>query len=132
MSAEDTRDPAARQAPDVVDRRAIGRVTVASIAITAVALAVAWDLLARWRVDREVPAPETAPETIGILDQTSITATRRGLDLRSRHQAELRTFGWVDRDAGLARIPIDDAIELYVAAPPPSDRPLVPRRGEDH
>ncbi|MBX3258225.1 MAG: hypothetical protein KIS78_20685 [Labilithrix sp.] len=133
MSAPDAPERAARQAPDAVDRRAVARVIAASVVVMAAALLIAHDLLARWRAPRAgpAPAPTAAPETIGILDQTSILDTRRGLDLRSRHRAELRSFGWIDRDAGLARVPIDDAIELFVAAPPPPDRPLVPERGRD-
>ncbi|MBX3206302.1 MAG: hypothetical protein KF764_14615 [Labilithrix sp.] len=133
MSAPLTPEPASRQAPDAVDRRAIARVTVASIVVMSGALVTAWVLLASWREEPVGPraAPTAAPEEIGMLEQTPILDTRRGLDLRLRQEADLHRFAWVDRDAGVAQIPIDEAIDLLVARPLPPDRPLAPRRPDD-
>jgi len=35
-------------------------------------------------------------------------------DLRDAQRRELAGWGWVDRDAGIARIPIDRAMDLVV------------------
>jgi hypothetical protein len=35
-------------------------------------------------------------------------------ELRQREDAVLNSYGWVDRNAGIARIPIDEAIRLTV------------------
>jgi hypothetical protein len=35
-------------------------------------------------------------------------------DLRAREDATLTTYGWVDKNAGMVRIPIDEAIRLTV------------------
>jgi hypothetical protein len=35
-------------------------------------------------------------------------------EFRSREEAELNTYGWVDRTAGVARIPINRAMELLL------------------
>lgn len=55
-----------------------------------------------------------APDQISHVEETLIWNTRRGLDLRERQRAELQNWGWVDRKAGLARIPIDQAIDIVV------------------
>ncbi len=124
-------EPAVRQDPDSINHRGIALVTVASIVIMALALIAAWALLERWQRGRESEraVPPAAPRTIGILEQAPILGPGRGLDLRARQEADLHRFGWVDRDAGIARIPIEDAVELLVAHPLPPDRPLVPRSG---
>jgi hypothetical protein len=35
-------------------------------------------------------------------------------ELRRREEKELRTYGWVDRDQGVVRIPIDRAMKLIL------------------
>jgi len=46
--------------------------------------------------------------------------------LRESEEAILNSYGWVNRDAGLVRIPIDRAIELL------AERGLPARSGEAH
>ncbi len=41
-------------------------------------------------------------------------------DLRAREDALLHSYGWVDRNAGVVRIPIDDAIKLTLERGLPS------------
>jgi hypothetical protein len=41
-------------------------------------------------------------------------------DLRDAEQETLTTYGWVDRNAGVVRIPIDDAIKLTLQRGLPS------------
>src|SRR5262249_8402345 len=41
-------------------------------------------------------------------------------DLRARENETLKTYGWVDRNAGIVRIPIDDAIRLTLQRGLPS------------
>jgi hypothetical protein len=57
-------------------------------------------------------------------------------ELRRTENAWLQSYGWVDQAAGIARIPIDRAMELIavqglpswheIPAPPPTDRPQTP------
>lgn len=50
-------------------------------------------------------------------DATPKLSTTPGQDLastRNEENAELNQLGWVDRAAGIARIPIDDAMKLVV------------------
>jgi hypothetical protein len=41
-------------------------------------------------------------------------------ELRAREDAVLHSYGWVDRNAGVVRIPIDDAIKLTLQRGLPS------------
>ena len=117
-----------RQAPDLVDRRKITAVTVASLIVIVVAVIVSWALLEGWRAtpDRPPVPPRPAPATIATLEQSLILDTRRGQRLRVEQEAALRRFGWADHDAGVATIPIDTAIDMYVERPPPLDRGISP------
>lgn len=57
-------------------------------------------------------------------------------DVRRRHAERLQGYAWIDRDAGIARIPIDAAMRLlaergwHEPAPerPPQVQPVVPAR----
>ena len=68
------------------------------------------------------PLPQTAPaavpgqvpEEVNHIEQVLFADRAPGLEERAFEQKILGTYGWVDRDARLVRIPIDRAIELYV------------------
>jgi hypothetical protein len=51
-------------------------------------------------------------------------APRRAV--RAREDALLASYGWVDRNAGVVRIPIDRAMELLVERGLPPSKPMVP------
>ncbi|MEO8431204.1 MAG: hypothetical protein ABI592_06805 [Acidobacteriota bacterium] len=46
--------------------------------------------------------------------------------LRASEDARLSSYGWIDRSAGIARIPIDRAMELIVARGVPGGSPFPP------
>jgi hypothetical protein len=48
------------------------------------------------------------------------------LAVRAREQAQLTSYGWVDRSAGVARIPIDRAMELLAERGLPAAKPRAP------
>lgn len=122
-----------RQEPDRIERRSIVTVAVTSMVIGAIALVVAEVLLERWGEAPKHPPPLAAPRTIGTLEQSLILDTQRGVELRRQQRTSLHRWEWTDRDAGIARIPIDEAIELIASTPPPPDRPLEPEsRGAAH
>lgn len=123
MSSVETEDAKLRQSPDRLADRKIAAVTVGSIAITTIALVVAWVLLEQWAPPErhEGGAPPPAPSTIATLEQSLILHTERGEELHQRQRASLTRLGWVDRDAGIARIPVERAIDVLAASPPPVD-----------
>lgn len=126
-----TEDFEVEQAPDDLRRRAIMAVTIASMAITAAALILAWGLLEVWGKKEPERTPPVAPRTIGTLEQTLVLDTKRGIDLRNEQTASLQRWRWVDQDAGLAQIPIDTAIDVIAREAPPPDRPLFPAPGRE-
>ncbi|MGH7271999.1 MAG: hypothetical protein ACREJ3_16335, partial [Polyangiaceae bacterium] len=60
---------------------------------------------------------QPAPREISRVEQTPIWYVRDGIDLRDAQKRELETWGWLDRDAGLAEIPIERAIDLVLRTP---------------
>jgi hypothetical protein len=48
------------------------------------------------------------------------------LAARAREDALLGGYGWVDANAGVARIPIDRAMEILVEKGLPPSKPMVP------
>jgi mono/diheme cytochrome c family protein len=52
---------------------------------------------------------------------------RELLEMRVAEDAELHSYGWVDRSAGVARIPIDRAIELAAGHGLPGRTPAISR-----
>jgi hypothetical protein len=58
--------------------------------------------------------PQPAPRELSNVAQTPIWDSRAGEDLLDRQRRELETWGWVDRKAGIANIPIERAMDLVV------------------
>ncbi|HYL82447.1 MAG TPA: hypothetical protein VEU07_16635 [Candidatus Acidoferrum sp.] len=58
------------------------------------------------------PLAESRPVPAGPLLQVTPQQDLRAM--RTEEEARLRSFGWVDRPAGVVRIPIDRAITLLV------------------
>jgi len=118
MSPAEPHDPLApRTEKDDVPARRIwltGAVTVAVI----VASVITADLLRKGDLRGDAhghspaPVPLQASEQIGIVEQTPILDARRGLDERAPQKESLRHFGWIDRAHGVARIPIERAMDL--------------------
>jgi hypothetical protein len=50
----------------------------------------------------------------GTPERSLIERTARGLALKAEQRTKLNQYGWADRDAGLAQIPIERAIDLRV------------------
>jgi len=59
---------------------------------------------------RSAPIAETRPYSSAPRLQAS--PTRDMQEMRRSENARLQSYGWVDRTAGVARIPIDQAMEL--------------------
>ncbi len=101
----------------------IGARRIVLVAITSIVVILASIGVARWiggattrGLGREHIAhpTRTAPREIGIVDQTLIETEAYGELLRAQQRRVLAHYGWVDRRAGIARIPIERAMELVV------------------
>ena len=104
-----------RQQADRISITKVLMVVFAALVIIAVGLVVAWYLLpAAVRHPAPMAAPTHAPPQIGILEQRPFETSNRGLELKTEQLEVLGQYGWVDRDAGIARIPIDRAMDLVL------------------
>ncbi|MDG3439418.1 hypothetical protein [Nitrospirillum amazonense] len=116
--APETRAPEARDmSPRVVLWSAA--VLVASVAVALGIVAGLVHLLGHGRG----PTPVTAPPPVaGVpLDEVPYLG---GAQVRARAKADLTRYGWADRDAGRATIPIDRAMDLLARKgwPAPDDK----------
>ncbi len=61
---------------------------------------------------------------IGIVDQVPFSGDHRLADWRKERAARLNGYGWIDRAAGIAHVPIERALEAAVggALPPGAPR----------
>ncbi len=109
------------------------RVAILSLVIIAMIMAVIygiWGVLASRVRQQDTRPPPMADSAYGNrLPAVPRLQSVPGTDLaayRRAHQEKLASYGWVDKNAGIARIPIDRAIELMaerastIAAPPPA------------
>lgn len=106
-----------RQEPDDLAKRKLVAITIVSFVVFTCAVVVAASLLRDAARERDVgpAAPGVAPTTIGMLEQGLALGPPRGIELRTRQRAALERWEWVDRDAGVARIPIERAMELVAS-----------------
>jgi threonine/homoserine efflux transporter RhtA len=106
-----------RQEPDSLAKRRLLATTIGSFVAFGAAVAVSAWILAGARAGRDTgpAAPSAAPPAIGMAEQGLILAAPRGLDEQRAHRASLEHWGWIDRDAGVARIPIERAMDLVAA-----------------
>lgn len=112
------------QEHDIVPGAKIFGIGVGTVIATVIGLLVAYGL---WRCDARVwppPATEAVAPDISGMETPVFGAQAQGLDLNRRATQHLRTYGWVDRDRGIVRVPIEVAFQLYLQrARRPAARP---------
>jgi hypothetical protein len=103
-------------APDLVPGRRIAAIAAGAVVLSAAV--VAWVYFALERRAAALGASEGQPATTveapgpaGIF-ATPIGSDRAGERLRERDAEVLSTYGWVDRERGIVRIPIERAIDI--------------------
>ena len=106
------------QEQDRVRSRRLLAIFAGAVLVTAVAILSAWLLLQRASPPRRDATPgrppPRAPAQIATVEQTPVRETARGLVVQDLQRDALRRWAWVDRDAGVAEIPVDVAMELMV------------------
>jgi hypothetical protein len=97
------------------DRLPTRRLVVSACVFLAIAGAsvVVEALILHARTQAIAPVSELPPPR-GTLEQTPILGSKRGPDLQAIQRASLDELGWVDVDAGVARIPIERAMALVI------------------
>jgi len=107
--------------PDYERRDASPRIIVLTAAGLAVCLAIvlivaAWIYRAHYR---QLPTASRDPVAMsfqhGATAQTSLA--RDWVEQDRSVRAHLQTYGWINREAGVARIPIERAMELIATGP---------------
>jgi hypothetical protein len=104
-----------QQAEDVVPTRRLAIIACAAFGIGAACVAISAYLeSAHLRELRAGVRSYPAPAPSGTTERTLIETTYRGHDLNRAQLEALDSYGWIDRQNGIARIPIERAIELTV------------------
>ncbi len=126
-----------------LDVRGIGAFGIGLTIVMIVLMGVVWLLLGRFRqvqVARD-PAPSPLAEanlpTLPPEPRLQASETDDMVLLRRREDDTLNTYGWVDRGAGIGRIPIGRAMAILEKSglpssppgPPPSPAPRPSRQG---
>jgi len=108
------------QEDDRVAARRITLIFAAAVFITVLSVWVQSVMLQSRRADlgaRHPVAPLVAPRQINGIHQTTFEEDEHGLELRKSQRATLEQWSWIDRDHGLARIPVERAMDLIVSNP---------------
>lgn len=105
------------QEDDVIAGRPVSIVLLATVVVSVVAVGISTALLAARRATldvHEAPAATVAPRQIDGIHQTLIERDRHGWELREEQRRSLERYRWIDREHGVAQIPIDAAMEIVV------------------
>jgi hypothetical protein len=106
------------QERDLVPGRAIAGISVGVIAATVAGVLVAWGILrcdARDVEDERLSArPGEVIEEVNAMERALFQLEAQGLEMNARAAAYLSSYGWVDRDRGLVRIPIHAAFRVLL------------------
>ncbi len=127
MSTEQTNNPAVHHEESDVNIRAILGFAAGLIVVAIVIHVAIWGLFrffdARATHQAEQPEyPLAAKQEQRLPPEPRLqTNPRQDLaDLRAAEDVTLSTYGWVDRNAGVVRIPIDEAMKLTLQRGLPS------------
>jgi hypothetical protein len=103
-------EPATPQEPEGIRSATIWAVGIGLVAISAMLTLIAWWLVAA------PPASERAAKE-SPLKRDQFEVANGGAEVHAAGEQRLRRTEWVDRKAGVVRIPIDRAIDAVAADP---------------
>jgi hypothetical protein len=97
-------------------------VGVGSVLIFAVATVWSTHILNSTKAEMQPAGPPPIPRQvnsyeIGIVNQRVFALDQRAAQKRLQQMERLESYGWVDRQAGMAHIPIDEAMKMYLQQP---------------
>jgi hypothetical protein len=114
-----------RSEEDRISTGSIIAVGIGSLIVFFLASAVAVSYLRVSQGERPplpVP-PEVGRSKIGMIEQQQFEVALRGERDRAVRVERLRSWGWVDRGAGVAHVPIERAMDLVVKGVRPAPGP---------
>ena len=89
---------------------------VVAIALAAVVTALIIYTRAAQHVRRELPVPRLAKEReMNPQPRLDVDAPRQRREMRAGEDALLNSYGWVDKNSGIVRIPIDRAMDILAS-----------------
>jgi len=107
--------------------KAIGIFGVVLSAVVIVAMLVAawmFGFFASWQAKQDVPPSPLASSSPGPPEpRLQVHAIRDMKALRAAEDEVLTSYGWVSKEAGIARIPIDRAMQLVLERGLPVSKP---------
>ena len=71
-----------------------------------------WALSSRLVPGQAIVTPQGPPPDVSPAPNLQVTSSRDMAELRASEDAQLQSYGWVDRQAGIAAIPIRRAMAL--------------------
>jgi hypothetical protein len=80
------------------------------------------------QADMPTPTPMEARRVLPPAPRLQISPTNDIDTLRSTEDAALNSYGWVDRNAGVVRIPVERAMDLLLERGLPVSRPQTVQR----
>ena len=94
-------------------------VGVGSVIIFALATVWSTHILNSTKAEMQPAGPLPIPRQvnsyeIGIVNQRVFALDQRAAQKRLQQMERLESYGWVDRQGGLAHIPIDEAMKMYL------------------
>jgi len=120
------------------DRIAPGPIVAVGIGALVLFFLASWVTIGYLRVKEGYRPPLPVPAELGesklaLVEQQLFELSTRGARERDAQRERLGTYGWVDRKAGIVRLPIDRAMELSaqgvrprVSAPQPAAQEAQP------
>jgi hypothetical protein len=111
---------AVHQEPDDAPARTILRIAAVGVAVGGAGVVVAGALLIATTGSLRASGARVGepPEPSGPIEQSPVRDVQRGVDLARAQRRTLEGWGWVDRRDGIARIPIESAMDLVVQRSP--------------
>lgn len=94
-------------------------VGVGSVVIFALATVWSTHILNSTKAEMQPAGPLPIPRQVnsyevGIVNQRVFALDQRAAQKRLQQMERLESYGWVDRQAGVAHIPIDEAMKMYL------------------
>jgi hypothetical protein len=119
MSAGAHPDFVVRQEEDRIATPTISVIAVSTVVIGAIAVLLSGIMLTGILGTLQPSAAgsrgvRAAGRDIADLEQTSIIDLEYGVDLGEQQRGQLHKYGWIERDAGIAAVPIERAIDRVV------------------
>lgn len=101
---------------DVLPARTLVVVAVVTALVFTVGGLAAWWILNRYdRAHRStLGQPVKMAREINMIDQSLIWVDQTIIDWISDERRQLESYGWVDREKGIAHIPIDQAMDRVI------------------